>query len=112
MQRTAKAPDAEKLDGIDSSGFAKKATSGGGAVSFSSIAANHCVDLTLAISGILPGDLVIVRVAPDATLPDGLTFNELNVPSASTLKVRVCNGNSTPSDQANSIGIVYYAIRP
>ena len=60
----------------------------------------------------VPGDSVIVSVREDDTLPANLTMTPLNVPSANTLKVRVCNPTNTASVADSDIKVRWFAVHP
>ena len=112
LPTTGKAADADKLDGLNSTAFAKRGASGSGTIGLTAIAANKCSDVSFGISGLTPGDSVIVSVREDDTLPANLTMTPLNVPSANTLKVRVCNPTNTASVADSDIKVRWFAVHP
>lgn len=62
LPATGKAADANLLDGINSSGFARLSASGSGLISISGgIAADSCTDGNIPMGNVDPGDVVIVR---------------------------------------------------
>jgi hypothetical protein len=111
LRDTGKAVDADKLDGLNSTSFALKATKGTGTIGLSAIPANSCSNVQLGIAGIVPGDVVMVRVKEGDTMPARLTFQEMDVPAAGKLNMRVCNGTSAASLADSAIQLRWYALR-
>src|SRR3954468_429520 len=112
LRTTGKAADADKLDGLNSSVFAKRGPSGTGTIGLSAIAANSCRDVVFGISGLQTTDSIVLNVLSGDSLPARLTMMPLDVPTAGQLNVRICNGTSTASLADSDIKIRWTSMRP
>jgi hypothetical protein len=113
LSTTGKAADANMLDGINSTGFAKLSTSSSAQIAISSgIAAHSCVDYNLALGGVDPGDVVIVREGDGVTLPAGVLMTTGSVQSGNQVHVRFCNVLATAAPGFSGFTIRWYAFNP
>ena len=112
LRDTEKAADAEKVDGVNSTGLARRRTSGSGAIAMGALSANSCADLTLSIGGARPGDVVLLNVGPGDSLPARVTMTVLDVPANGQVRVRMCNGTNTASVADSDIKLVWYIFQP
>jgi hypothetical protein len=110
----AKAADANLLDGLNSSAFAQLSTSSSAAIALGSVAAHTCADLNnVALGGVEPGDVVIVREGDGANhIPAGLVMMTGSVQSGNNVHLRFCNVTNSASSADTNIPIRWYAFKP
>jgi len=111
---SAKAADANLLDGFNSSEFAKLSTSSSAAIALPAIGAHSCIDYNnVALGGVDPGDVVIVREGDGAeNLPAGLLMMTGSVQTGSNVHLRFCNVTNSASSADSNIPIRWYAFNP
>lgn len=110
LPKTGKAADADELDGINSTGFARLSASQTGLISISAgLAAHSCADYDIALGGVDPGNVVIVREGAGVTLPAGLIMTTGSVQTANQVHVRFCNVLGTTMPGFSSFPIRWYA---
>ena len=108
LSTSGKAADAGLLDGINSTGFARLSTSSSAAIGLPAMAAHTCIDYDLALGGVDPNNVVIVR-ENNAELPDGVLMMSGTVKAAASVHVRFCNVRAVASAADGSIPIRWYA---
>ena len=111
----AKAADSNELDGINSTGFARLSTISGGSINVGGIGAHSCADLNLALGGVEPGDLVVVRPGDAITLPAGVimqTGSTQSIVSGNLVSVRFCNVTNAAVAGFSSFPLRWFAIKP
>jgi len=97
--------NADKLDGIDSTGFLARSVNAVGSMSLGSFAAHECADVNLTAAGAQVGQVPFIGFQGSVPLPSGLILMALNVPSANHITARVCNPTDTASVATSNIGI-------
>lgn len=115
LKTGAKAADANLLDGINSTAFARKSASTTGGINLGSIAPHSCADFDIALAGVAPGDVVIVRPGAAVDMIDGVlmqTGATQSLITGSLVELRFCNVTDSPSSAVSSYPIRWYAIDP
>lgn len=113
LPASGKAADADELDGISSSGFAKLSASSTGLIAISSgIAAHSCLDYNIPLGNVDPGDVVIVREGDGITLPAGVLMTTGSVQSANQVHIRFCNVLGSAAPGFSNFPIRWYAFNP
>lgn len=110
LAATAKANDANLLDGINSTGFVKKSTSSGAGIGLPSIAAHTCNQYDIGMGGVDVGDYVIMRPAAGYEFPAGIVTDVGAVETAGVVPVRFCNIRGVASVDPPDIQIRWLAV--
>ena len=97
--------NADKLDGIDSTGFLARGVNAVGSISLGSYAAHQCGDVNLGVTGAQVGQIPFIGFQGSVPLPSGLILMALTVPSAGHMTARVCNPTDTASVATSGIGV-------
>ena len=98
--------NADKLDGIDSTGlFSARRCRSGGIDRLGSYAAHQCGDVSLGVTGAQVGQIPYIGFQGSVPLPSGLILMALTVPSAGHMTARVCNPTDTASVATSGIGV-------
>ena len=113
LPTTGKAADANELDGINSTGFARLSTTQTGLISISGgIAAHSCNDYNLSLGSVDPGNVVIVREGAGVTLPAGVVMTTGSVVTGNQVHVRFCNVLNSAVAGFTNFPIRWYAFTP
>lgn len=113
LPTTGKASDADELDGVNSTGFARLSTTSTGSIAISSgLAAHSCADYNLALGGVDPGDVVIVREGAGSTLPTGVVMTTGSVVTTNQVHVRFCNVLPSATPGFTGFPLRWYAFTP
>ena len=97
--------NADKLDGIDSTGFLATGVNGVGSISLGSIEALQCSDVTLSVAGAQVGQVPFIGFQGSVPLPSRLILMAMKVPSAGHMTARICNPTGTASVATSGIGV-------
>jgi hypothetical protein len=97
--------NADKLDGIDSTAFLARGVSLVGSISLGSVAAHHCLDVSLGVTGAQVGHVPLIGFQGTVPLPSGLILMAMTVPSPNQVRARICNPTDTASVATSDIGV-------
>jgi len=97
--------NADRLDGLDSTGILVKGADRLGAISLGSIAAHHCFDIGLSVGGAKVGQVPLIGFQGNVPLPAALILTPLTVDSPGHITARVCNPTDTDSVSTSDIGV-------
>lgn len=113
LPTTGKAADANELDGLNSTAFARKSTSSAGLISVSGgIAAHTCAEYDLPLGGVDSGDIVVVRPGASVKLPAGVILSTGSTQGAGVVNIRLCNVTGANAPGFSSFPIRWYAFTP